>query len=232
MVQANVIAMSGKAVEAAGDVDVLLLDKTGTITLGNRQATAFFPADGVTIRRWPMRPNLSSLADETPEGRSIVILAKENYGSARARHSRVEAHIHSLYGSNQHERRRFERTGNSQGAADAIEAYVTQLGGHFSQAVRHRWRQSPSRRHTAGRGGGRRVLGVIHLKDIVKGGIKERFAELRRMGIKTVMITGDNPQTAAAIAAEAGVDDFLAQATPEAKLKLIRRCKPAAGSSR
>ena len=223
MVQANVIAMSGRAVEAAGDVDVLLLDKTGTITLGNRQATAFIPADGVAAEELADAAQLSSLADETPEGRSIVVLAKERYGlrgrdihalgatfvpfTAQSRMSGVDLD-HRLV---------------RKGAADAVEAFVTARGGQFPPAVRS------TVDAIAKQGGtplvvadGARVLGVIHLKDIVKGGIKERFGELRQMGIKTVMITGDNPLTAAAIAAEAGVDDFLAQATPEAKLKLIR----------
>jgi potassium-transporting ATPase ATP-binding subunit len=223
MVQANVIAMSGKAVEAAGDVDVLLLDKTGTITLGNRQATAFFPADGVSDQALADAAQLSSLADETPEGRSIVVLAKEKYG-LRARD------IHELGATFMPFTAQTSMSGVNlngreirKGSDGAIEAYVTERGGHFSQAVRLHVET------IAKQGGtplvvaeGPHVLGVIYLKDIVKGGIKERFAELRRMGIKTVMITGDNPQTAAAVAAEAGVDDFLAQATPEAKLKLIR----------
>ncbi|KPV50971.1 potassium-transporting ATPase subunit B, partial [Kouleothrix aurantiaca] len=223
MIQANVIAMSGRAVEAAGDVDVLLLDKTGTITLGNRQATAFIPANGDGPQTLADAAQLSSLADETPEGRSIVVLAKEQYNirerdihalnaefvpfTAQTRMSGVNLDGHTI----------------RKGAADAIEAYVQGLGGNFPPAVRDTV-------ETISRQGGTplvvadgaRVLGTIQLKDIVKGGIKERFAELRRMGIKTVMITGDNPLTAASIAAEAGVDDFLAQATPEAKLKLIR----------
>ena len=223
MVQANVIAMSGKAVEAAGDVDVLLLDKTGTITLGNRQATEFLPADGVSDQALADAAQLSSLADETPEGRSIVVLAKEKYGlRARDIHELGATFIPftaqtSMSGVNLNGRE------IRKGSDGAIEAYVTERGGHFSQAVRL------DVETIAKQGGtplvvaeGPKVLGVIYLKDIVKGGIKERFAELRRMGIKTVMITGDNPQTAAAVAAEAGVDDFLAQATPEAKLKLIR----------
>jgi potassium-transporting ATPase ATP-binding subunit len=223
MVQANVIAMSGKAVEAAGDVDVLLLDKTGTITLGNRQATDFLPADGVSDQALADAAQLSSLADETPEGRSIVVLAKERYG-LRARD------IHELGATFIPFTAQTRMSGVNlngreirKGSADAIEAYVTAREGHFSPAVRSNVDAISIQ------GGtplvvaeGQNVLGVIALKDIVKGGIKERFGELRRMGIKTVMITGDNPQTAAAVAAEAGVDDFLAQATPEAKLKLIR----------
>jgi len=223
MVQANVIAMSGKAVEAAGDVDVLLLDKTGTITLGNRQATAFLPADGVTDQALADAAQLSSLADETPEGRSIVVLAKEKYG-LRARE------IHELGATFIPFTAQTRMSGVNvngreirKGSSDAIEIYVTERGGHFSQTVGF------SVETVAKQGGtplvvaeGPKVLGVIALEDIVKGGIRERFGALRRMGIKTVMITGDNPQTAAAVAAEAGVDDFLAQATPEAKLKLIR----------
>ncbi|HXX74963.1 MAG TPA: potassium-transporting ATPase subunit KdpB [Nitrospiraceae bacterium] len=223
MVQANVIAVSGKAVEAAGDVDVLLLDKTGTITLGNRQATTFIPAEGVSDAALADACQLSSLADETPEGRSIVVLAKEKYG-LRARE------IHELGATfipftAQTRMSGVNLTGREirKGSADAIESYVTAREGKFSVAVQS------SVDAICTQGGtplvvaeGPNVLGVIALKDIVKGGIKERFGELRRMGIKTVMITGDNPQTAAAVAAEAGVDDFLAQATPEAKLKLIR----------
>ncbi|MGQ0666445.1 MAG: potassium-transporting ATPase subunit KdpB [Nitrospiraceae bacterium] len=223
MVQANVIAMSGKAVEAAGDVDVLLLDKTGTITLGNRQATSFLPAEGVNDQALADAAQLSSLADETPEGRSIVVLAKEKHG-LRARDIR-EMGATFIPFTAQSRMSGINLNGREirKGSADAVEAYVASQGGHFSQFVR-------SRVETIAKQGGTplvvadgaKVLGVIGLQDIVKGGIKERFVELRRMGIKTVMITGDNPQTAAAVAAEAGVDDFLAQATPEAKLKLIR----------
>lgn len=223
MVQANVIAMSGKAVEAAGDVDVLLLDKTGTITLGNRQATAFLPAEGIEAQTLADAAQLSSLADETPEGRSIVVLAKEKYGlRARDIHEMGATFIPftaqtRMSGVNFHGRQ------IRKGSADAIEAYVTSQGGHFSLFVRRNVetiaRQGATPLVVAEKA---KVLGVITLQDIVKGGIKDRFGELRRMGIKTVMITGDNPQTAAAVAAEAGVDDFLAQATPEAKLKLIR----------
>jgi K+-transporting ATPase ATPase B chain len=223
MVQANVIATSGKAVEAAGDVDVLLLDKTGTITLGNRQATAFIPAEGVQDVTVADAAQLASLADETPEGRSIVILAKERYGLR-------ERAIHAMGAVFQPFTAQTKMSGVDidgrqirKGAADAIEAYVGRLGGSFPPAVRQ------AVETIAMQGGtplvvaeGKHVLGVIQLKDVVKGGLKERFAELRRMGIKTMMITGDNQHTAAAIAAEAGVDDFLAQATPEAKLKLIR----------
>jgi K+-transporting ATPase ATPase B chain len=224
MVQANVIAMSGKAVEAAGNVDVLLLDKTGTITLGNRQATWFHPAEGVSVQELADAAQLASLADETPEGRSIVVLAKQRYGlrardihelgatfipfTAQARMSGVNLNGREI----------------RKGSADAIEAYVMARGSQFSSTVQSNVES------IAKKGGtplvvaeGAKVLGVIALEDVVKGGIKERFVELRRMGIKTVMITGDNPQTAAAVAAEAGVDDFLAEATPEAKLKLIRK---------
>jgi len=221
--ESRVIAMSGRAVEAAGDVDVLLLDKTGTITLGNRQATRFVPAAGVSDAELAEAAQLASLADETAEGRSIVVLAKKQYGlrgrelepiaphfvpfSARTRMSGVSLDGHEI----------------RKGASDAVENHVRGLGGFLPDDVR-------SVVQAISKAGGTplvvsrddRVLGTIELKDIVKGGIKERFAELRQMGIKTVMITGDNPLTAAAIAAEAGVDDFLAEATPEAKLSLIR----------
>jgi potassium-transporting ATPase ATP-binding subunit len=223
MIQANVIAMSGRAVEAAGDVDVLLLDKTGTITLGNRQATRFVPADGVSEAQLADAAQLASLADETPEGRSIVVLAKERYGiRERAVH---ELGAEFVPFTAQTRMSGVDLNGNHirKGAADAIQRYVEASGGRFPAEVR-------AEVETVARAGGTplvvadgpRVLGVVQLKDIVKGGIKERFGELRQMGIKTVMITGDNPLTAAAIAAEAGVDDFLAEATPEAKLTLIR----------
>jgi len=223
MIQANVIAMSGRAVEAAGDVDVLLLDKTGTITLGNRQATAFMPTQGVNERALADVAQLASLSDETPEGRSIVVLAKEKYG-IRERDLRALGATFvpftaqtRMSGVNLNERE------IRKGAADAIEAHVRRFGGQFPPEVR------TAVDMIAKQGGtplvvadGARVLGVVQLKDIVKGGIRERFLELRSMGIKTIMITGDNPLTAAAIAAEAGVDEFLAEATPEAKLTLIR----------
>jgi potassium-transporting ATPase ATP-binding subunit len=224
MHRANVIAMSGRAVEAAGDVDVLLLDKTGTITLGNRQATAFLPVTGVAERDLADAAQLASLADETPEGRSIVVLAKQQH-AIRERDVRTLGATFVAF-SAQTRMSGVNLNGRQvrKGAADAIEAHVRALGGDFPAAVR------TSVDNVAKEGAtplvvadGPRVLGVIQLKDIVKGGIRERFGELRRMGIKTVMITGDNPLTAAAIAAEAGVDDFLAQATPEAKLKLIRQ---------
>ncbi len=223
MIQANVIATSGRAVEAAGDVDILLLDKTGTITLGNRQATKFVPAPGVSEKDLADAAQLSSLADETPEGRSIVVLAKEKFGfrgrdvaeigatfvpfTAQTRMSGVDAG-----------ERRIRK-----GATDAIARYVAEQGGAIPSAVQ-------AAVDEIAKGGGtplvvadrKRILGVVQLKDIVKGGIKERFAEMRKAGIRTIMITGDNPLTAAAIAAEAGVDDFLAEATPEAKLAMIR----------
>ena len=223
MIQANVIAMSGRAVEAAGDVDVLLLDKTGTITLGNRQATLFVPAPGFSPASLADAAQLASLADETPEGRSIVVLAKERYGIR-------ERDVHAIGATfvpftAQTRMSGVDLPGRQirKGAADTIEAYVKANGGAFPREVR------TNVEAIAKEGGtplvvaeGPRVLGVIQLKDIVKGGIKERFLELRNMGIKTIMITGDNPLTAASIAAESGVDDFLAEATPEAKLALIR----------
>ena len=227
MIQANVIATSGRAVEAAGDVDVLLLDKTGTITLGNRQATAFHAAPGISTEEIADAAQLSSLADETPEGRSIVVLAKEKFG-VRERNVRELGAVFvpftaqtRMSGVNVDEREL------RKGASDAIDAFVRAKGGSFPEAVRARVAEVAKKGGTPlvvaeANANAVRVVGVVELKDIVKGGIKERFAELRRMGIKTVMITGDNPLTAAAIAAEAGVDDYLAEATPEAKLKLIR----------
>ncbi len=223
MAQANVIAMSGRAVEAAGDVDVLLLDKTGTITLGNRQATEFLPAAGIAERDLADAAQLASLADETPEGRSIVVLAKQKY-QIRERDVRslgatfvpftAQTRMSGVNLNGRHVRK---------GAADAIEAHVQAAGGTLPADVRSAVDRVAKQGATPlVVSDGKQVLGVIQLKDIVKGGIRERFVELRRMGIKTVMITGDNPLTAAAIAAEAGVDDFLAQATPETKLKLIR----------
>jgi K+-transporting ATPase ATPase B chain len=223
MIQANVIAMSGRAVEAAGDVDVLLLDKTGTITLGNRQATALYPAPGVAEKDLADAAQMSSLPDETPEGRSIVVLAKEKYG---LRERDLRAMVATFVPFTAQTRMSGVNLNGRQirkGAADAIEAYVKGLGGAVPPEVRltvDRIAKDGATPLVVTEGP--KVLGVIQLKDIVKGGIKERFGELRRMGIKTIMITGDNPLTAAAIAAEAGVDDFLAQATPEAKLKLIR----------
>ena len=222
--KANVLAMSGRAVEAAGDVDVLLLDKTGTITLGNRQASEFIPVDGATEEELADAAQLASLTDETPEGRSIVVLAKERFNirerelegsgmvsipfTAATRMSGVDFEGHEI----------------RKGAADAVKDYVESHGGEYSA-------ECQSQVEAISRSGGtpllvardHRIVGVVHLKDIVKQGIKENFASLRKMGIKTIMITGDNPMTAAAIAAEAGVDDFLAEATPESKLETIRR---------
>jgi K+-transporting ATPase ATPase B chain len=223
MLRANVIATSGRAVEAAGDVDVLLLDKTGTITLGNRQATNFLPAHAVTERELGDAAQLSSLADETPEGRSIVVLAKQKFGLR-------ERDVHTLGATFIHFSAKTRMSGVDleghqirKGAADAIRAWVESQGGRFPSEVNTLVDEVARRGSTPlVVAKNTKVLGVIELKDIVKGGIKERFAQLRRMGIKTVMITGDNKLTAAAIAAEAGVDDFLAEATPEAKLKLIR----------
>jgi K+-transporting ATPase ATPase B chain len=228
LIQRNVIATSGRAIEAAGDVDVLLLDKTGTITLGNRMATDFIPAEGVTVEELANAAQLSSLSDETPEGRSIVILAKEQFNirgrevhqlnaafipfTAQSRMSGVdlksdEGAIHKI----------------RKGSSEAIRSFIQSSNGFYSQKVQDivsdLARQGATPLVVAE---DNRVLGVVHLKDIVKGGIKQRFAELRKMGIKTVMITGDNHLTAAAIAAEAGVDDFMAEATPEDKLRRIR----------
>ncbi|MEC4750088.1 potassium-transporting ATPase subunit KdpB [Methylomicrobium sp. Wu6] len=223
MMQKNVIATSGRAVEAAGDVDVLLLDKTGTITLGNRQASAFIPIKGVNEKNLADAAQLASLADETPEGRSIVILAKQKFGFR-------ERDVHALGATFVHFSAQTRMSGVNlearqirKGAADAIRAYVEEQGGKFPQEIQTQVNDVARRGSTPlVVAEGALALGVIELKDIVKGGIKERFAELRQMGIKTIMITGDNRLTAAAIAAEAGVDDFLAEATPEAKLKLIR----------
>jgi potassium-transporting ATPase ATP-binding subunit len=228
MMQANVIATSGRAVEAAGDVDVLLLDKTGTITLGNRQASQFVPAPGVSEEALADAAQLSSLADETPEGRSIVVLAKQRFNIRQ----RDMASLHAVFLAFTAQTRMsgVDLTGGREirkGAADAVKHYVEANGGRFpnevSNAVAEVARRGSTPLVVAEKSEqGARVLGVIELKDVVKGGIKERFAELRKMGIKTVMVTGDNRLTAAAIAAEAGVDDFLAEATPEAKLATIR----------
>ena len=223
MIQANVIAMSGRAVEAAGDVDVLLLDKTGTITLGNRQAAAFYPAPGVTPEQLADAAQLASLADETPEGRSIVVLAKEKYDMRERDIAALDAQFVPFTAQTRMSGVDLPGREIRKGAGDAIDRYVQAAGGRVPPEVRQTIEMIATQGGTplvvaeAGR-----VLGVIQLKDIVKGGMRDRFAELRRMGIKTVMITGDNPLTAAAIAAEAGVDDFLAEATPEAKMKLIR----------
>ncbi|MGK5065663.1 potassium-transporting ATPase subunit KdpB [Janthinobacterium sp. LB3P112] len=227
MMQANVIATSGRAVEAAGDVDVLLLDKTGTITLGNRQASSFVPAPGVTEQQLADAAQLASLADETPEGRSIVVLAKQKFNIRE----REMASLHATFVPFTAQTRMsgVDIPGEQQvrqlrkGAADSMKKYVEALGQPYpaevGRAVDDIARRGSTPLVVVDDG---RVMGAVELKDIVKGGIKERFAELRRMGIKTVMITGDNKLTAAAIAAEAGVDDFLAEATPEDKLKLIR----------
>lgn len=241
LVRFNVLAMSGRAVEAAGDVDTLLLDKTGTITLGNRQATAFLPVTGVTEHELADAAQLASLADETPEGRSIVVLAKEKYAIRERDMASLDAHFVPF--TAQSRMSGVDGAGLSirKGAVDSILAYVNAppepgaASGGVLLAARPAVSQTEIREvqtfsETISKSGGTplavvrdgKLLGLIHLKDIIKGGIRERFAELRRMGIRTVMITGDNPMTAAAIAAEAGVDDFLAQATPEDKLKLIR----------
>ncbi|MFL9907513.1 potassium-transporting ATPase subunit KdpB [Paraburkholderia sp. RL17-337-BIB-A] len=227
MMQANVIATSGRAVEAAGDVDVLLLDKTGTITLGNRQASQFVPAPGLTEEALADAAQLSSLADETPEGRSIVVLAKQRF-NIRQR-DMASLHAQFLAFTAQTRMSGVDLPGREirKGASDAVKNYVEANGGRFpnevSAAVAEVARRGSTPLVVAEKGEqGARVLGVIELKDVVKGGIKERFAELRKMGIKTIMVTGDNRLTAAAIAAEAGVDDFLAEATPEAKLATIR----------
>jgi K+-transporting ATPase ATPase B chain len=223
LIKANVIAMSGRAVEAAGDVDVLLLDKTGTITLGNRQATEFVAASGISERDLADAAQLSSLADETPEGRSIVVLAKEKFQMRERNMLPLHATFVPFSAQTRMSGVDFDGKEIRKGSLDAISRYVESLGSKLPQSVREQ--ADEIARHGATPlvvAQNDRVLGVVKLKDIVKGGIKERFAELRSMGIKTVMITGDNPLTAAAIAAEAGVDDFLAQATPEDKLQLIR----------
>ncbi len=224
LVQHNVLAMSGRAVEAAGDVNTLLLDKTGTITLGNRQATEFVTAPGVTEAMLADSAQLSSLADETPEGRSIVVLAKEKYGLRGREMSTQDAEFIPFSALTRMSGLNLNGRAIRKGATDAIAKYVEEKGGTLPAEVR-------AAVETISRSGGTplvvaengRALGVIHLKDIVKGGMRQRFDQLRAMGIKTVMITGDNPLTAAAIATEAGVDDFLAQATPKDKLDLIRR---------
>src|SRR5579885_3452789 len=243
LVRFNVLAMSGRAVEAAGDVDTLLLDKTGTITLGNRQATEFIPIEGVAEQELADAAQLASLADETPEGRSIVVLAKEKYGIRGRELAPLNARFVPFSAQTRMSGIDVDGSAIRKGAVDAIIAFI-EGGGEpdrrgAAAGLRTALRAAPVaeavRRATAiaeriAREGGtplavakdHRLLGIIHLKDIVKGGIRERFAELRRMGIRTVMITGDNPLTAAAIAAEAGVDDFLAQAKPEDKLALIR----------
>jgi K+-transporting ATPase ATPase B chain len=227
MMQANVIATSGRAVEAAGDVDVLLLDKTGTITLGNRQASQFVPAPGLSEEALADAAQLSSLADETPEGRSIVVLAKQRFNIRQREMSSLHAVFLAFSAQTRMSGVDLPDREIRKGAANAIKHYVEANGGRFPNEVDHAVAEVARRGSTplvvAEKGErGARVLGVIELKDIVKGGIKERFGELRKMGIKTVMVTGDNRLTAAAIAAEAGVDDFLAEATPETKLATIR----------
>lgn len=223
LLKRNVLAMSGRAVEAAGDVNVLLLDKTGTITLGNRMATEFIPAPSVSESEMADAAQLSSLADETPEGRSIVVLAKQKYNLRERDLTALGAEFVPFTAQTRMSGINMKDQQIRKGSIDAIQKYIATQDGTFPDAVR-------ATSETIAKSGGTplvvaqnaKVLGTIHLKDIVKGGIKERFRELRQMGIKTVMITGDNPLTAAAIAAEAGVDDFLAEATPEAKLKMIR----------
>jgi potassium-transporting ATPase ATP-binding subunit len=223
LVQHNVLAMSGRAVEAAGDVNTLLLDKTGTITLGNRQASEFIAAPGITAAQMADAAQLSSLADETPEGRSIVVLAKESYGLRGRELASQEATFIPFTAQTRMSGVDMDGREIRKGAVDAITKYLTQHGTVLPKEVQ-------AAVETVARSGGtplvvaenRRALGVIHLKDIVKGGMRERFDQLRAMGIKTVMITGDNPLTAAAIAREAGVDDFLAEATPKDKMDLIR----------
>ncbi|MBC2039379.1 potassium-transporting ATPase subunit KdpB [Listeria marthii] len=221
--QANVLAMSGRAIEAAGDVDVLLLDKTGTITLGNRKASEFLPVDGVAEQELADAAQLSSIADETAEGRSIVVLAKERFDIRGRDFAEMHAEFVPFTANTRMSGIDYQENTIRKGAADAVRAYVTANGGTYPKEC------DTIVSKVAGAGGtplvvvrNNQVLGVIYLKDIVKNGVKERFLDLRKMGIKTIMITGDNPMTAAAIAAEAGVDDFLAEATPEAKLELIR----------
>lgn len=223
MIQANVIALSGRAVEAAGDIDVLILDKTGTITLGNRQATEFIPAEGVAVNELADAAQLASLADETPEGRSIVILAKEKYKLRGRELAELKATFLPFTAQTRMSGATLGDRQIRKGSSEAIEEYIQQLGGIFPEDVR-------TNVELISRQGGTalvvtdkaKVLGIIRLKDVIKGGIRERFAQLRQMGIKTIMVTGDNPLTAASIAGEAGVDDFLANARPEDKLRLIR----------
>jgi K+-transporting ATPase ATPase B chain len=224
LIQHNVLAMSGRAVEAAGDVNTLLLDKTGTITLGNRQATAFIPLPGVDETELAEAAQLSSLADETPEGRSIVVLAKEKYGLRGRELAPHEATFVPFTAQTRMSGVDFDSREIRKGAADAIQKYLGSSGAHLATDLTNIVER-------ISRDGGtplvvvedRLPLGVVQLKDIIKGGMVERFNQMRQMGIKTVMITGDNPLTAATIAREAGVDDFLAQATPEDKMALIKR---------
>lgn len=221
--EANVLAMSGRAIEAAGDVDILMLDKTGTITLGNRQAAEFIPVDGVDPAELADAAQLSSLADETPEGRSIVVLAKEQFGLRGRTLEDKGMEFIPFTAATRMSGVNYEGNEIRKGAADSVRTYVEAAGSVFSQEC------DEAVEHIAKAGGtplvvtkNCRVLGVVYLKDIIKSGVKEKFADLRKMGIKTIMVTGDNPLTAAAIAAEAGVDDFLAEATPEGKLEKIR----------
>ncbi len=221
--QANVLAMSGRAIEAAGDVDILMLDKTGTITLGNRRADAFLPVDGASEKELADAAQLSSLADETPEGRSVVVLAKEKFGIRERNLSDKNMEFVPFTAVTRMSGVNFAGTEIRKGASDAIKEYVVRGGGIYSPQCDQIVKEISSK------GGtplvvakNHIVLGVIYLKDIIKDGVQEKFADLRKMGIKTIMITGDNPLTAAAIAAEAGVDDFLAEATPEGKLQMIR----------
>ena len=221
--EANVLAMSGRAIEAAGDVDILMLDKTGTITLGNRQAAEFIPVDGVDPAELADAAQLSSLADETPEGRSIVVLAKEQFGLRGRTLEDKGMEFIPFTAATRMSGVNYEGNEIRKGAADSVRTYLEAAGGVFSQECEEAVER-------IAKAGGTplvvtkncRVLGVVYLKDIIKSGVKEKFADLRRMGIKTIMVTGDNPLTAAAIAAEAGVDDFLAEATPEGKLEKIR----------
>lgn len=221
--QANVLAMSGRAIEAAGDVDILMLDKTGTITLGNRKASAFIPVDGASEQELADAAQLSSLADETPEGRSVVILAKEKFNIRGRELSDKNMTFIPFTAKTRMSGVDYDGNEIRKGAADTMQEYVTHAGGFYSEECDRIVKE------IANKGGtplvvakNHQILGVIHLKDIIKQGVKEKFADLRKMGIKTIMITGDNPMTAAAIAAEAGVDDFLAEATPEGKLQMIR----------
>jgi K+-transporting ATPase ATPase B chain len=224
VMQHNVLAMSGKAVEAAGDVNTLLLDKTGTITLGNRQAVEFLPLAGVKIEELADAAQLSSLADETPEGRSIVVLAKERYGLRARELTGQDAVFHPFTAQTRMSGVDLNGAVIRKGAAEAVKRALTERGARIPpelDTIVVRIAQSGGTPLAVSVDD--RALGVIHLKDIVKGGIRHRFEQLRRMGIKTVMITGDNPLTAASIAAEAGVDDFLAEATPETKMALIKK---------
>ena len=222
--QANVLAMSGRAIEAAGDVDVLLLDKTGTITLGNRRADEFVTVDGADERELAEAAQLSSLSDETPEGRSVVVLAKEKYNIREHQFENKDVEFVPFTAATRMSGVNFGGTEIRKGASDAIKNYVESKGNKFSEECRKVCERISSTGGTplvVAKNG--KVLGVIHLKDIVKTGIKEKFADLRKMGIRTIMITGDNPLTAASIAAEAGVDDYLAEATPESKMKMIKK---------